>query len=278
MHGRPIRWSGPSAVDGVAETDGTIWDGERPSAVLLVPGFLAWRGLPEIRCVAESLAGDHDVLAIDVLGHGETKGRFSWGREEWRQVLAASEFLAQRHRSVAAVGFSFGGFHSALAAAQGAPLDRLVLVGSPVDLRVLSPRRFGRNLVRHLPAILRRRRYWARSEWPRPLRFRPLGPEILGRIRSASLVVHSEADWLVGKRHAEALVHGIPGARLLVIPRGLHAEYLIHSEQKALFLQKVREFLAPGFSAGPAGGKEGEPGPSGDPDPEKTVERRARAE
>lgn len=213
-------------------------------AVLLVHGILCWRRLPEIEEVASHLArGGRDVVSMDVLGHGDDPGRFTWGREEWRQVDAAARALrAAGMERVSAIGFSFGGFHAARAAMRGAPLDRLVLVGAPVDLRVRDVLPWRPSFLLALPQVLARERRPARLERPSGLRAQAVLREQAQTIRQPTLVVHGRRDWVIGRRHATRWASWIPGARLLEIPGGLHAEYLMRSHP-ATFLAALDAFL-----------------------------------
>lgn len=221
---------------------GTLLDGGRPSGVVLVHGIVGSRRMSEIQQVARALSRDHDVLSIDVLGHGEAAGRFTWGREEWRGVVAAARYLKEGSRRVAVIGFSFGGYHAARAAGNGAPIDRLVLVGAPVDLKVLDHFPLGLDFWRHAPAILRRKRRVPRFEWRAPIRRSALSREELGRIEAATLVIHGGGDFLISRRHAERYAAEIPHATLHEIPGGFHAEYLMGSHPEAA-LEAIEGFL-----------------------------------
>ncbi len=222
---------------------GTLRDAGRPSGVVLVHGIVGSRRLPELDEVAAALAAEHDTLAIDVRGHGDTPGRFTWGREEWRQVDAAARYFAAGGRRVALVGFSFGGYHAVRAKARGAPADRLVLVSAPADRTILDHFPFGPAFWRHLPVMLRSsRRRRARFEgayWP--------GGALLsdGEIRRAdcpTLVIHGTGDWLVSRRHARRYLDLLPSAAYLEFSRGFHAEYLMASHPAEL-LSALRDFL-----------------------------------
>ena len=231
--------------DGETTVVGTLRSASRPSGVVIVHGIVGSRRMPEIETVAETLASRHDTLAIDVHGHGDGPGRFTWGRDEWRQVALASSWLASGGRSVAAIGFSFGGYHVAKAAARGAALARIVLVGAPVDLRVFDHFPLPRHLAAHLPAMLRRRRRLPRCERLPRLRDRALEDEELTRVTAPALIVHGTADWLVLRRHAARYAARLPRARLLEIPGGLHAEYLVDSHRDALLGAIERFFGEP---------------------------------
>jgi len=220
----------------------TAWDAGRPSAVLLVHGILGSRSMREIVRVAEGLRDAHDVMAIDVRGHGDSPGRFTWGREEWRQADAAARRLAEGGRRVFAVGFSFGGYHVARATARGAPLSRLVLVGAPVDLHVLDHFPFGWKLWRHAPAAIGRGRRRLSAEWPPRRRDAALSDEELRAVGVPTLVVHGAHDWLISRRHADRYAATLSAARRLDLPRGLHGEYLVTSNGDEL-IAAIRSFL-----------------------------------
>jgi pimeloyl-ACP methyl ester carboxylesterase len=228
--------------DGETTVIGTLRDGGRPTAVLVVHGIVGSRRMPEIETLASALASRHDTLAIGVQGHGDGPGRFTWGRDEWKQVVAAAAWLAQGGREVAAIGFSFGGYHVAKAAARGAPLSRIVLVGAPADLLVFDHVPLPRHVLAHLPLMLRRRRKLPRCERLPRLRDRDIGDDELARIAIPALVVHGSADWLVLRRHAERYVSRLRAATLVEIPGGLHAEYLVASHREP-FLRILGDFL-----------------------------------
>ena len=212
-----------------AEFAATSWDACRASGVVVVHGLLGTRTLREIVRVSEALAARHDVLAIDVRGHGDTPGRFTWGREEWKAVAAAVEHMAAPGRTVAVVGFSYGGFHAIRAAAAGTSMSRIVLVGAPVDLKVLDHFPFGPKLWRHLPAVLKRGRRKLRAETPPFGAHGALGDDELGRVGVPVLVIHGTGDWLISARHAERYAAKLPRAARLDVPGGHHGEYLVQS-------------------------------------------------
>ena len=213
-------------------------------AVVLVHGILCWRRLPEIEAVAEHLAArGRDVVAVDVHGHGDDPARFTWGKEEWRQVDGVVRALAERYRRVSVLGFSFGGFHAARAAMAGAPIHRLILVGAPVELRVRDVLPWRLRFFTALPHIVGRERRPTRMARPSGLRALAVRPEQAAGIRQPTLVVHGTRDWVIGRRHAARWAAWVPGARLVEIATGLHAEYLMRSHPKEL-LTEVDRFLA----------------------------------
>jgi 3-oxoadipate enol-lactonase len=64
----------------------------------------------------------------------------------------------------------------------------------------------------------------------------------LGEIQAPTLVIAADEDPATPREHAELLVHGIPDAKLVVLP---HAAHLANVEQAEAFSSLVAEHLAP---------------------------------
>jgi pimeloyl-ACP methyl ester carboxylesterase len=206
----------------------------RERAILVVPGILMHREAPEHRLLAERLAGTADVVTLDVRGHGDSAGVFSWGRREHEDVAAFARSLRGDYRRLGGLGFSFGGFHVCVAAALARCFDAVASVGAPADLRVLDHNPLGRRLLRTLPWIVRRRRRLARLGLP-GLR-RPSPERLVGAIAPVPLlVVHGTDDWLVSARHARRLHDAAREPRgLHFVEGGLHAEAMLADDPEAL--------------------------------------------
>jgi pimeloyl-ACP methyl ester carboxylesterase len=218
--------------------------------VLVVPGILAHRDLPEHVLLAERLSQACDVATLDVRGHGESQGAFTWGAREPDDVARLARSLRERYARVLGLGFSFGGFHCAVAAGLEAgagrpPLfDALAIVGTPAHLWLVDHNPLTRALARHLgPALRRERRLTRLAPWP--LR-RPGTPQtLIGAIRDTPLLIaHGSDDWLVPLAHARRLYERANEPKeLAVIERGLHAEYMLAADPEAL-LGPLTRFLA----------------------------------
>jgi pimeloyl-ACP methyl ester carboxylesterase len=93
--------------DGVAIAV-THYDAGSGRLILLAPGFWRVRGDRENVFVAVHLARlGYDVAAFDFRGHGASGGRYTFGREEWRDLLAVARGFPG-HEGLAVVGFSMG--------------------------------------------------------------------------------------------------------------------------------------------------------------------------
>ena len=213
--------------------DGTplAWTRLRTGAkrlVIVSPGILMDRGGPEHRLLAARLAGLADVLTLDTRGHGDSGGRFSFGVREPEDLAALARALRPEYERVGGVGFSFGGFHTIVAAARHGVFDAVAVVGTPHRLFILDHNFLTLGLARSLPLVLRRRRRRTRlGLWPGAV---PAVPSrLVGRIAPRPLlVVHGSDDWLVPPSHARRLyaAAGEP-KQLALVQGGLHAETML---------------------------------------------------
>lgn len=222
----------------------TRWRTGRDRAVLVVPGILMHRECPEIRLVAGRLSAIADVVTVDVRGHGDSGGLFTWGRHEADDIAEVAAALKREYRLLGGLGFSFGGYHTAVAAAQRRPFDAVALVAAPYRLFLLDHNPLGSGFWRSLPHMLRRRRRLPRLS-PLHLPRHDNPGRLVQQIAPVPLlVVHGTADWLVPARHAEVLFAraGEP-KQLLLIERGLHAESMLLDDPEPL-LEPLARFFA----------------------------------
>lgn len=261
MNGREPRGCAAGTGDRVRVVDETFRAADRVelrltrretgarAIVLVVPGIFAHRDLGEHVLLAERLSQVCDVATLDVRGHGDSRGAFTWGVREPDDVARLARSLRERYARVCGLGFSFGGFHCTVAAGLEAragrpPLfDALALVGTPAHLHLLDHNPLSAELLRHLGPMLRRERRLTRLG-PWPLR-RPGTPEtLIGAIAGTPLLlVHGSDDWLVPLAHARRLYERANEPKeLAVIDRGLHAEYMLGADPEALLAPLTRFF------------------------------------
>jgi pimeloyl-ACP methyl ester carboxylesterase len=217
------------------------------AVIVVVPGILMHRESVEHRLLRARLAPLADVATLDVRGHGDSGGAFTWGLREPEDVVALAGRLRRDYDRVAGVGFSFGGFHLTVGAglAAGNPFDALAVVGTPARLHLLDHNPLRRGLARSLPLALRRRRRPARLSWRRRARRTMPWRAVEGVSPAPLLVVHGTDDWLVPEKHARRLFdHAREPKELRFIPGGLHAEYMLADDPEPL-VAALWGFLAP---------------------------------
>lgn len=208
----------------------------RPRPVVLVaPGIFMHRGCAEHRLLAERLCEIVDVVTLDVRGHGDSGGAFSFGAKEPDDLAEVARGLRERHERVGGLGFSFGGYHTCVAAAEHRVFDAVALVGTPHRLFLLDHNFLTGGLLRSASVMLRRHRRLTRLT-PLPFARRPTPSRLVSRIAPVPLLVaHGEDDWLVPARHAQVLYERAAAPKeLRLIPGGLHAETMLAKDPDPL--------------------------------------------
>jgi len=216
----------------------------RRRAVLVVPGIFMHRDSPEHVAVRERLSAVADVITIDVRGHGDSGGAFTWGVREPEDVAAVAAVLRRDYDRLGGLGFSFGGHHVGMAAARHHAFDAVALVAAPRRLFVLDHNFATAGLLRSVPLMWRRRRRRMRPGLP------PRLPGALGgvidRIAPVPLLVaQGTADWLIPGHHAQALFAraGEP-KELAMLAGALHAENMLLDDPEPLLSALVAFFAA----------------------------------
>jgi pimeloyl-ACP methyl ester carboxylesterase len=206
----------------------------RPDALLVVPGIFMNRSQAEHRLLAERMSEIADVVTLDVRGHGDSEGAFTFGNVEPEDVADLARHLRGQYRNVGGIGFSFGGYHTCIAAAEHRVYDAVALVGTPHRLFILDHNFLTGGLVRSVPWMAKRVRRFTRLKPTLPGPRSPSG--LVDRIAPVPLlVVHGEDDFLIPPKHARELYDraGEPKS-LLMLPRGLHAENILAADPEPL--------------------------------------------
>ncbi len=192
-----------------------------------------------LRLAEPLVKGGHEVLVFDVRGHGENRPLKEVTVKDFRDdVLAVTRYASKRFpdRQLVLIGHSMGGAAGVLAAADGAPIDGLILIASPSDVLTVTAEflneqgKPGGLLVNLLRPV-----FW----WKLRSTLRPLTPS--RRIRELDLpllILQPELDRRVPKGHAVRLseASGIPYQE---IPSQTHTEVL----SDPATLEFVEEFL-----------------------------------
>lgn len=206
--------------------------------VVIAHGWSAHHGT--VLSLGEPLArAGHDVLLYDVRGHGRNPRLPRITVRDFRDdLMAVTRFASKRFpdRQLVVIGHSFGGAAGVLAAADGAPVDGLVLIAAPSDvLRVTAEFLTSEGMPGGLMVRILRPPFWLRVRGS----FRPLTPG--RRIRELDLpllIIQPELDRRVVRRHAEQL-SSASGEPIHIVEERGHTDVLTAPET----LRLVREFL-----------------------------------
>lgn len=182
-------------------------DAPRPGAPLVLMTH-GWGGSSAtIVNLAEPLVrAGYEVLLVDVRGHGRNEPLSTVTVRDFRDdVIALVDYAAQSFpdRRLVLVGHSLGGAASVLAAAEGAPVEGLVLIAAPADvLRITSEYLTAKGMPGTLLTTVLRPFWWRRMGGT----FRPLMPmHRIGALRQPLLIIQPENDRRVARYHAELL-------------------------------------------------------------------------
>jgi len=194
--------------------------------VLLVPGLFTSRECPEHRALAERLTEIADVVSVDMRGHGESGGVFSWGQREYHDVAELAASLRGMYDRVGAVGFSFGGYHVGAAAALHRSFDAVAMVATPRSFSPFDRHFLLRGLRRSFGAARRRTSYARRFSLASFCRSRQPATTFVHAIAPTPLLIaHGTGDWLLGTHHANDLYARAQEPKSLVLVEGApHAE------------------------------------------------------
>lgn len=206
--------------------------------IVIAHGWSAHHGT--VLALGEPLAAaGHDVLLYDVRGHGRNPRLPRITIRDFRDDLMAVTRYASRRfpdRQLVVIGHSFGGAAGVLAAADGAPVDGLVLIAAPADvLRVTAEFLTSEGMPGALLVRLLRPPFWLRVRGS----FRPLTPG--RRIRELDLplmIIQPELDQRVPRAHAEQLSRQ-SGEPIHIVEGREHTDVLAAPET----LRLVRDFL-----------------------------------
>lgn len=172
---------------------------------------------------------NHDLVMLDYRGYGKSTGAIASEAQLRADVRAAWDHVAAQYegKRVVVLGRSLGSAlaagHSAELTARGRPPSLTVLVSPYVSMRQMA-----RELYPWVP--------------PQLLRYPLETAADLARLRHPVLLIHGEADTLIGVHHVRQLHQAAPAARLLVIPRAGHNDL---QEFPAYWQALARELAQP---------------------------------
>lgn len=256
-----VKWSPTPVVLNCRSDDGSLLkadlvpgDPDRP--ILLVHGFWRARRHPAIVQIRDELARTGATVVIpDLRGHGDSEGRFTFNRSEWKDLGGIAESARLRH-SVSVVALSMGSAIAISAAARGLiDVDRMLLISPVSRFTELGPDVVEMLRGGHLE--------YAQRCWKPRVDLRQLltcserveAEDQAGKVTADVTLIHARGDWLVSHRHGERLAARLPKCDLHILDersgRRMHADRLVR-QAWPIFGPLLRRF-AEGAASGRMG-------------------------
>lgn len=228
-----------------------LWDQQsvRDKLLIVSPGFAQHHGTHIMRHVARLFWDRRDVLGVDFRGMAGNPGRYSFGRDEHKDLQAAFAWARRmRYKRVELIGFSMGAYIGLRALAEDpGPVKRFYFVSGPTTLEeiVLSLGILRQPLAFLLHPIRIRTRVWAGSQfffrWAWPLGGHPDGRALAQRLTVPTHFLIGGDDELVLPRLTRAVHDAVRAPKTLtVFDGGQHAEYMAVTHP-GKFLRWMRE-------------------------------------
>lgn len=222
--------------DGVTLSVDCHRDGERDTTLLICPGFFQSKDTPTFRRLAQALAQERDVLAMDFRGHGRSGGLYTFSAREGQDLEAVLAFARAQYRHLIILAFSLGGAIAINTLSRSSEQIRaLITVSAPACFEDIE-------FAWWTPEAMRTGvQGCERGAGCRPgnlflKKDRPI--DHVGHLAPLpTLFIHGTRDVIVGVEHSRRLYAAAQEPkRLEIIDGGSHAE--------ALFRDDPRRFLA----------------------------------
>lgn len=215
-----------------------LWRWGRGPKVILVHGW-SGRGAQMSSFVEPLVEVGFEVIAFDAPGHGQSEPGLS---SVYRFAQTIHEITKREGGVHAVIGHSIGGSAAVLATAQGALIERLILIGSPTDLN-----RVFEFFARRLSLSTRGRDCFYRAVEEKlgasPTELSPL--TLAPQLQIPALLLHDPHDDQVHIYHAQALEKTWPTAQLRLVDNVGHYRILRAPET----LRAVKKFLTQELNA-----------------------------
>jgi pimeloyl-ACP methyl ester carboxylesterase len=216
--------------DGIQISFDLYQESERETVLIICPGFFQSKETPTFQRLAQALAEEQDVLAMDFRGHGRSTGRFTFSAREGADLAATLEWARTRYRRIGVIGFSLGGAVAINTLSRNQDQVRsLIAVSAPtsfeeIEFKFWTPEAMRTGLQGLEPgAGCRPGSLFVRKERP------------LDSIRQLqglpTLFIHGTRDVIIGVEHSRRLYAAASEPKeLTIIEGGSHAEALFRDD------------------------------------------------
>ena len=209
----------------------------RKKCLIVAPGFASHGGLQDMREVCELLTTRIDLVCLDFRGNGKSSGRYTFGKDEYRDLIAAIGWCEKRYEEIFLLGFSLGAYTTLRAVTfqkMSPAIRHIFLVSCPTYVQDVIWR--GGVFRQAIDQVIIRRNFKKdRSlffRWGNPFSKKPSSTQFAPLLDLPVSFMVAKKDLLVPKEMTRAVFDQITHSRKswLEMPHALHADEIFRAE------------------------------------------------
>lgn len=213
------------------------------TVLIIAPGWFMTKDANAFQQLSEDFAKYYDVITFDFRGHSKSKGKYTFGCEETKDLAAVVDYAKENYKTVYLMGFSLGSLISIDYCSQNKDIDKLIVVSTPVNFKsiennVLSPNAFIPTLKKfEFKRWTSIRFEFLKKEKPEPIK-------IIDKVSPIPIfLIAGEKDPIIKVWHNEALFKKAKNDKQeYIFKNGKHAED-IYLENKEEFIKRCMNWL-----------------------------------
>lgn len=209
--------------------------------LVIAPGFNQTKDTRIFKKLALDFSKDFDCISFDVRGHGKSKGTYTFGSEEGKDLKAILDYAHQYYNKVHLIAFSISALVAVNEVSKSNNVSTLILVSCPMSFEEIEGHfwtpeamKIGFASVKEGDVIITLGNPFSRKE---------KAIDNIGKVKIPVLFIYGAKDPIIKIRHSEILYEkaNFP-KKLVVIKEGSHAEDL-YRQFPDEFMRTCREFF-----------------------------------
>lgn len=215
------------------------------NVVIIAHGFYNSKEAVLLEQLAEGLFKDYDILLFDFRGHGKSKGLFSWGSNEKKDLTAVIDYVSGQYKKIGLIAFSIGGSVSLNTISHDDRINSFVCVSAPSDINKVDYHFWQLDIKNDLIyTMISKEGRRGKGVRPGPFWFKKEKPlDSVDKIKIPVFYIHGDKDWVVKPWHSKSLYEKTKSPKkILIIKNGPHAEYLMKDNRNE-FLGSIEEWF-----------------------------------
>lgn len=180
---------------------------DKDSVVIICPGWFMSKDSKHFLKIAEDLAKDFDIIAMDFRGHGKSDGFYTFTAKEGLDLAAVVNYSKNscHYNNIYLLGFSLGGAMVLIGAANNEDIKKVIAVSAPTEFMKIENHMYSPDAW--IPTLFQKfeplRWLTIRPGFPFYKKEKPI--DIVHKINAPTLFIAGEKDPTVFPWHTENL-------------------------------------------------------------------------